>query len=86
MNGERIGRRRPGSGVAANLRAWWDARAPLARDIAVILVIKACVLGLLWYAFFRTPAAPRMTMDPQRVQDRLFSPSPPAPETSHAVR
>jgi len=61
--------------------------SPLARDVTVVLLIKAAVLGLLWFAFFRTPAAPHMTMDPQRVEYRVLTPSP-APEATepHAVR
>jgi hypothetical protein len=50
----------------------------------VILAAKALVLFLLWFAFFRAPAAPHMTMDPQRVEERLFAPNP-APEAPHAV-
>ena len=46
----------------------------LARDIVIVLVIKAIVLSGLWYAFFRTPAAPGMTMDPAAVAHRLFAP------------
>lgn len=76
---------RPRPGARAGLRAWWRGWSPLARDIAVVLVVKACVLWLLWFAFFRAPAAPRMTMEPQRVESRLFAPSP-AKETDHAVR
>ena len=48
---------------------------PLARDIAVVLVVKAIILYGLWYAFFRTPAAPGMTMEPAKVEHRLFAPS-----------
>jgi len=50
--------------------------SPLARDIVVVLVIKAIVLYGLWYAFFRMPAAPGMTMDPAVVAHRLFAPTP----------
>jgi hypothetical protein len=49
---------------------------PLARDITVALVVKAIVLYGLWYAFFRTPAAPRMTMEPAVVAHKLFAPVP----------
>jgi len=45
----------------------WRHMSPLARDVTVVLALKAVVLSLLWFAFFRTPAAPHMTMDPQRV-------------------
>jgi hypothetical protein len=50
--------------------------SPLARDVTMVLAIKAVVLWLLWFAFFRTPAAPHMTMDPQRVEYRVLAPSP----------
>ena len=59
--------------------------SPLARDIVVILIVKAFLLGLLWLAFFRSPAAPQMTMDPQRVEQNILAPTP-SPELPHAVR
>ena len=49
---------------------------PLARDITVVLLVKAIVLLLLWFAFFRAPVAPRMAMDPQRVERQVLSPAP----------
>ncbi len=52
--------------------------SPLARDIIVVLVVKAMVLYLLWFAFFRVPAAPGMLMDTVVVEQRLFAPAPPA--------
>ena len=69
---------------------WWRRLSPLARDVTLILIVKAIVLGLLWFAFFRSPAAPQMTMDPQRVEQNLLTPTvlAPAPslELSHAIR
>ena len=50
--------------------------SPLARDIIVVLIVKAIVLYGLWYAFFRMPAAPGMTMDPVVVEHRLLAPTP----------
>ena len=50
--------------------------SPLTRDIIVVLVVKAIVLYALWYAFFRMPAAPGMTMDPAVVEQRLLAPTP----------
>ena len=50
--------------------------SPLAREIIVVLVVKAIVLYALWYAFFRMPAAPGMTMDPAVVERKLFAPAP----------
>jgi hypothetical protein len=59
--------------------------SPLARDIGVVLVVKALVLTALWFAFFRDPTAPGMTMDPLLVEQRVLVPAP-APEPPHAVR
>jgi hypothetical protein len=50
--------------------------SPLARDIIVVLVIKAIILYALWFAFFRMPAAPGMTMDTAVVERRLVAPIP----------
>jgi hypothetical protein len=59
--------------------------SPLARDITVVLVVKALVLALLWFAFFRAPAAPDMTMEPQRVEQKVLAPAVHL-EPPHAVR
>ncbi len=59
--------------------------SPLARDITLVLLVKAVALGLIWLAFFRTPAAPQMTMDRERVESRLLAP-PSAAEAPDAVR
>ena len=75
---------RPADGGRFALATWWAARTLLFRDLTVILAIKALVLVLIWLAFFRTPAAPRMTMEPQRVEQRLLAPTS-AQETPHAV-
>jgi len=50
--------------------------SPLARDIVVVLIVKVILLYALWYAFFRTPAAPGMAMDPGVVEHNLFAPTP----------
>ena len=64
--------------------------SPLARDLTLILIAKAIVLALLWFAFFRSPAAPHMAMDPQRVEQNVLATTvlAPAPslELPHAVR
>ena len=57
--------------------------SPLARDVIVILAIKAAALALIWFAFFRTPVAPQMTMDPGQVGDRIVAPAF-APKAPHA--
>ena len=59
--------------------------SPLARDIVVILVVKVLVLYALWFAFFRTPVAPRMKMDPKAVERQVAGPRPHS-EAPHAVR
>jgi hypothetical protein len=50
----------------------------------VILIAKAIVLAVIWFAFFREPAAPQMAMEPNSVELRLLAPSP-APEAPNAV-
>jgi hypothetical protein len=69
----------------ASWRARWNRLTPLARDIILILIVKAIVLGLIWFAFFRAPVARHMAMDPQRVEQKVLAPSP-IPELPHAVR
>ena len=70
------------------LAAWqrWrrtDARSPATSSI--VLVVKAIVLTLIWFAFFRAPVAPHMTMEPQRVEQQVAAPRA-TPEPPHAVR
>jgi hypothetical protein len=55
-----------------------ERRRSFAREITAILVVKAIVIGALWYVFFSAPAAPDGNMDPQRVTEHLVAPS-----TSH---
>jgi hypothetical protein len=59
----------PSAGLLRGTRLgrWWR-RSPLARDIVVILVVKALVLYGLWFSFFRAPVAPHMRMDPKAVE------------------
>jgi cation transporter-like permease len=59
--------------------------SPLARDIVIVLIVKAIVLTALWFAFFRAPVARHMTMDPDRVVERIVAP-PTQSEPAHAVR
>ena len=65
--------------------ARWQRLSPLARDIVLVLVFKAVVLGVLWFAFFRAPTARQMAMEPQRVEQQIVAPRP-NPEPPHAVR
>jgi hypothetical protein len=66
-------------------QAPWRSMSPLAREIVAVLVVKAIVLTLLWFAFFRAPVAPHMTMDPERVAERIAAPGS-HPEAARAVR
>ncbi len=84
MNAHGCPATRPVDGRRSAVAAWWRARTSLFRDVTVILSVKAVVLCLIWLAFFHAPAAPRMTMDPQRVEQRLLAPIP-GPEATHAV-
>jgi len=59
-------------------RARWNGFSPLAREVTVVIVVKACVLGLLWWAFFRDPVAPHMTLDPKTVEERVLLPPTPS--------
>ena len=59
--------------------------SPLGRDVLLILIVKAAVLTLIWLAFFREPMAPRMSMEPQRVELRLLAPSA-VPDAASAHR
>ena len=74
-----------GSSPPITWRARWCRLSPLAREIVLVLIVKAVVLYLLWFAFFRAPAAPHMAMDPQRVEQKVLAPTP-IPELPHAVR
>jgi len=57
--------------------------SPLARDIAIVLVVKALALGALWLAFFRMPDADPATPGAKRVEQHVVAPqTPPA----HALR
>jgi hypothetical protein len=47
--------RRPGG--------WRLRLSPLARDIAVILVLRFAALALLWWAFFTHPTATHMRVE-----------------------
>jgi len=75
--------RTPLSGASRKARL-----GPLARDILIILAVKFAVLAGLWWAFFSHPVANRMSVEPQRVDARLFGPSQAssAPELPRADR
>ncbi len=47
---------------------------PLAREIALLLVIKLCALTAIWYAFYREPVIPSMIdgMDPAQVTQAVL--------------
>jgi hypothetical protein len=66
-------------------QARWRRLSPLARDIVLVLVFKAVVLGGLWFAFFQAPTARQMAMEPQRVEQQIVAPRP-DPEPPHVIR
>jgi hypothetical protein len=68
----------------SRLGRWWRS-SPLGRDIVIILLVKVVVLYALWFAFFRAPVAPHMTMDPKAVELKVAGPRPHS-EAPHAVR
>ena len=63
----------------------WQGLSPLARDIVIVLVVKAVVLCAIWLAFFRAPVARHMTMDPRKVEQQVAGPGAHT-EPAHAVR
>ncbi|MGU7781412.1 cytochrome oxidase putative small subunit CydP [Burkholderia sp. PU8-34] len=70
---------RPASahGWRGRIAAW--ARGPtLARDIAIVLVIKLILLMALKYAFFNHPQAEHMSLPPAAVAEKLLSVPAPA--------
>jgi hypothetical protein len=54
---------------------WWLRLSPLARDLAVILVLKFAALALLWWVFFSHPTATYMRVESSRIEARLLSPA-----------
>ena len=75
----------PGQARSTSWLGRWQRLSPLARDIVIVLVVKAVVLYAIWFAFFRTPVARHMTMDPRAVEQQVAGPGAP-PEPAHAVR
>ncbi len=63
--------------LAAVRRARWNRASPLAREVALVLVVKAGALVLLWWLCFSAPLAPRMSVAPEHVAARLLAPIPP---------
>ena len=63
----------------------WQHLSPLARDIIIVLAVKAVVLYGIWFAFFRAPVARHMTMDPKVVEQQVAGPRVHT-EPAHAVR
>ena len=75
----------PGQARSTSWLGRWQRLSPLARDIVIVLVVKAVVLWVIWFAFFRTPVARHMTMDPTEVAQQVAGPRA-NPEPAHAVR
>jgi hypothetical protein len=65
--------------------ARWKQLSPLTRDVTFVLVLKVTALGILWSLFFSAPLARHMSLVPDRVAERLVSPSPP-PERTNDLR
>lgn len=52
----------------------------LHRHITILLLLKVCLLWLIWHNWFSQPAAPHMQMPPQRVDAHfLLGPLPNGP-------
>jgi len=66
-------------------RSTLSRSSPLAREIALILILKFALLWMIWWAFFSDPQVRQMQLDTPRVQQRLLSPALPA-EPAHAKR
>jgi hypothetical protein len=64
--------------LAAVCRARWNRASPLAREVALVLVLKTGALALLWWLCFSAPLAPRMSVAPDRVAAQLLAPVPPS--------
>jgi hypothetical protein len=71
--------------LVAVCRARWKRASPLARDVTLVLVLKAVALFVLWSLFFSAPLAPRMSAAPDQVGRHLFA-TPAAPERHDALR
>ena len=50
----------------------------LSHQIVLILLIKCCLLWLIWLQWFSHPVAQHMKVDDSRIQQQFFSPSLPA--------
>jgi len=75
----------PGQARSTSWLGRWQRLSPLARDIVIVLVVKAVVLCAIWFAFFRTPVARHMTMEPSEVEQQVAGPGA-HHEPAHAVR
>ncbi len=70
-------------------REGWRARllraSPLARDMTIIVLVKAGALALLWWAFFAAPFARQLSLDPKAVDHQWLS-VPPAGDATRPAR
>ena len=69
-------------------RRWRSAlsrSSPLAREIALILILKFVLLWMIWWAFFSDPPARHMQLELSQVEQRLLNPAFSA-EPAHAKR
>jgi hypothetical protein len=68
----------PRQGLRKRFASW--VRGPtLARDIAIVLVIKFALLMALKYTFFNHPQAEHMSLPPEQVAQALLSVPVPHP-------
>jgi hypothetical protein len=61
----------------------------LARDLGLILLVKAALLAALWWAFFSHPVAPGLHAEPRLVREHILPGSngpATATESAHADR
>jgi hypothetical protein len=63
--------------LVAVCRARWNGASPFAREVTLVLVLKATALAVLWWLCFSAPLAPRMSVAPERVAAQLLAPVPP---------
>jgi len=71
--------------LLAACRARWKRLSSLARDVTLIMILKASALALLWSLFFSAPVARHMSVAPEQVAAQFVSPATP-PERADALR
>ena len=66
------------STALAAVHTWLRARVSrYAREITVVLLVKAIALAAIWWAFFSQPVADHMRIEPAQVERAILgAPSP----------